>query len=55
MGKALKEMQKRFTFLGLPAHGLYSIVKDLTHRFGMFYSKWSSGEGFGGLEMVDFG
>lgn len=30
MGKALKEMQRRFTFLGLPAHGLYSIVKERT-------------------------
>lgn len=36
MGKALKEMQQSFTFLALPAHGLFPIVKERP-RFRFFF------------------
>ncbi|CAJ1442255.1 unnamed protein product [Effrenium voratum] len=35
MGKALKEMQQSFTFLALPAHGLFPIVKDCENAIFM--------------------
>ena len=40
MGKALKEMQQSFTFLALPAHGLFPIVKERPRfRFFFFFEK----------------